>query len=517
MASLMVLLLASGLSVVCGWQPMPDGSASYECVVQLEPEQVSTLQAGDSIPLTVDVPEHVRPIRRIRILVGNGPVPQNTLAADIQRIPSDDAKLSRQGIVETQYVVPGNTADNRYSSQGVNQQVSPAQGFAANTQDAFASSLQQGRQAVGEVVTQATQEILPPNAGRAVSDTIDRAGQQFGNQLRGAASSAQQDLREMFGASPTASNNTLGRDVAAPQILPPGSNPAPNNFDNRGSIPVTQGTNPSSRKRVDQPIDSRQPTDWRSGEGSPQGSNTANNSVADPRTTTINPRFSSNQPQTSSQPANQFGGTPLTGANNSQAPRYRPNTNQVIPESNRYPNGASGQQPSQFNNPLSLADGRTAADQPSGNGPSFPAFTPSSGGVDSQTVTPTPTTIGQASNATPQISRRMLEQPLETNMQDLATSPGTQPTSVNFPAANNQGTSQPGNFGSNTIPQSQPPVFQTATNAAGGMFPLFLSWVLLSGSGAGNLYLFWSYLDVRNKYRDLVAEFSHKIGRRPRD
>ena len=41
-----------------------------------------------------------------------------------------------------------------------------------------------------------------------------------------------------------------------------------------------------------------------------------------------------------------------------------------------------------------------------------------------------------------------------------------------------------------------------------------LAWVLLSGSGAGNLYLFWSYLDIRNKYRGLIRTAGRKLGRR---
>jgi len=40
-----------------------------------------------------------------------------------------------------------------------------------------------------------------------------------------------------------------------------------------------------------------------------------------------------------------------------------------------------------------------------------------------------------------------------------------------------------------------------------------LSWVLLSGSGAGNLYLFWSFWDVRNKYRGLVHNARNGGGR----
>jgi len=35
--------------------------------------------------------------------------------------------------------------------------------------------------------------------------------------------------------------------------------------------------------------------------------------------------------------------------------------------------------------------------------------------------------------------------------------------------------------------------------------------VLLSGSVAGNLYLFWSYVDVRNKYRALVRKTARAV------
>jgi hypothetical protein len=41
-----------------------------------------------------------------------------------------------------------------------------------------------------------------------------------------------------------------------------------------------------------------------------------------------------------------------------------------------------------------------------------------------------------------------------------------------------------------------------------------LAWVLLSGSGAGNLYLFWSYLDIRNKYQGLIRTAGRRLGRR---
>jgi hypothetical protein len=95
------LSLISVAGIVCGWQPMPDGSASYECVVQLEPEMVEAIKHGESIPLSVDVPEHVQPIRRIRITVGKNELPQQTLAK-FRPWPEADKK-SRDGVVETQF------------------------------------------------------------------------------------------------------------------------------------------------------------------------------------------------------------------------------------------------------------------------------------------------------------------------------------------------------------------------------------------------------------------------------
>jgi hypothetical protein len=40
------------------------------------------------------------------------------------------------------------------------------------------------------------------------------------------------------------------------------------------------------------------------------------------------------------------------------------------------------------------------------------------------------------------------------------------------------------------------------------------AWVLLTGSAAGNLYLFWSYQDVRYKYRSLVRKSARAVGSR---
>jgi hypothetical protein len=91
--------------------------------------------------------------------------------------------------------------------------------------------------------------------------------------------------------------------------------------------------------------------------------------------------------------------------------------------------------------------------------------------------------------------------------------PSFQQTASQQPLSSQPFGSQP--FGSQPFanaavnPQPAPPSSTERTN----LFPLLLSWVLLSGSGAGNLYLFWSYMDVRSKYRGVV----HGLPNRDRD
>ena len=56
---------------------------------------------------------------------------------------------------------------------------------------------------------------------------------------------------------------------------------------------------------------------------------------------------------------------------------------------------------------------------------------------------------------------------------------------------------------------AQPPVVatkngQVTADNGPGIFSLLLAWVLLMGSVAGNLYLFWSYLDIRGKYLAVI-------------
>jgi hypothetical protein len=54
----------------------------------------------------------------------------------------------------------------------------------------------------------------------------------------------------------------------------------------------------------------------------------------------------------------------------------------------------------------------------------------------------------------------------------------------------------------------------TAASSARDRAAVVLAWVLLFSSISGNVYLFWSYLDVRTKYRSLVRKTARAVGSR---
>jgi hypothetical protein len=492
------LSLISVTGIVCGWQPMPDGSASYECVVQLEPEMIEAIKHGESIPLSVDVPEHIQPIRRIRITVGKNELPQRTLT-NYKPWPEAE-KQSRDGVVETQFTT--NNA-NAYQQPGAQQQVNQAYN---NVQDAFARSLQNGGRAVGDAVNQATQDILPPDPGRTVTDAVNRAGQELGNNLQQVGDSVQSDIRQMFGSEP-----------AANEILPPSDSRSANSTNSGQEIlPTDTPATNSGRRRLDQPITATQSNDWQS---------TANSGASSAPSVNANSQrgvFNAPWPETNSPVPNatssntsgslggdRYGTAPSFSSTNSQA---APQNNQPIDAGGRYANAPSS------NNNLATADSRTGQTN-NGGGLTFPPLSNPIASNDTSPITPTP--VSHNSNS-PEVRREMLNQPANAAIQGANGQPIGQQMVSN---ASGQSPATSTNFAWDTKPQTpNTPAptanVNTASLSAGtsSVFPLLLSWVLLSGSGAGNLYLFWSYLDVRNKYRDLVDEAARRIsGRRHRD
>lgn len=485
-AALVVLVLRVGLSsataIVCGWQPMPDGSPSYECIVQVEPRLLDSLNRGDSIPLSVDIPEHVRPISRIRLVVGSDPIPKQLLA--------QAPKKSLEGVVQTQFTTSNNGAVRQYNNPSSGTPVIPASDYVSDAQNAFARSLRDGSQAVRNAVSETAQDILPPDPGRGMTGAMEQAGRELGNNLRNASETVREDIRQLFGAESTGNNNS--------EILPPEGN-QPQRFANQTprQIMPADSASPNNR-RLDQPINSNQPGDWQS-----RGMGDSAQSRNDGRT---------GVDTSSSQVANS--NAPL-----SPAPTFSDTS--ILPRSGTAPNSTSGNRYEDYSPPhgapalANRRDSEPTSDQAASSGLSFPPF---ESPARDQSVTPTP----QPQSSVGEIRRDMLDRPATADIQGANGLPiGQQPinqataspTATDFNWNSQSQQAQTRQVPSQQLATQQPVTTQTASPP---VFPLLLSWVLLSGSGAGNLYLFWSYVDVRNKYQDLVGDAPRRISRRRR-
>lgn len=71
-----LLMTVALLGVDYGWQPGEDGQLEY--IIQIEPELVETLKEG-KVDLLSEIPEELHGVKRFRIRVGKGPVPQKGL------------------------------------------------------------------------------------------------------------------------------------------------------------------------------------------------------------------------------------------------------------------------------------------------------------------------------------------------------------------------------------------------------------------------------------------------------
>jgi hypothetical protein len=95
----------------------------------------------------------------------------------------------------------------------------------------------------------------------------------------------------------------------------------------------------------------------------------------------------------------------------------------------------------------------------------------------------------------------------------------TAPT-LTTPTANTSGgllSNNPRPWNSQTAPaagSTQAAASDSSGSSAGDKAAVILAWVLLFSSVAGNVYLFWSYLDVRTKYRSLVRKTARAVGSR---
>ncbi|HYO25889.1 MAG TPA: hypothetical protein VEQ85_13180 [Lacipirellulaceae bacterium] len=207
-------------------------------------------------------------------------------------------------------------------------------------------------------------------------------------------------------------------------------------------------------------------------------------------------------------------------------------------------NGPAGTTPTPGNGPT--ATGAAGAGWPgagsettwpgsAGNTPGFPGATGPGTGPD----------LGPAGGSTaagpvtgPPVHLGMFDLPADRPLEGPATSAGTTPgmfsttgagpASSGLPTATAAGAatspgSQGWGQGWGTPPGQQPaaPVATTpqtpqppAADGSRQKAVVVFAWVLLFTSAASNVYLFWSYLDVRTKYRALVRKTARAVGSR---
>lgn len=546
MQTALLVFVASTLGVSFGWQPMPDGSDSYEYIVQLDRELLSQLQRGESIPISTDIPDSVQPIRRIRIVAGNQDLPRRELTTRLKPNTEDLANKNDTApdVVRGQYTQGGQSnIAPRYSSQPASQDILPANNQAqrirprssqieSSAQD-FARSLQrtaeQTRDAIENDIVPRAQAILPKQGSGILprqSNNIlpKQTSPGYDNGIRTANSSSEADIRQLFGDDNNSSASNIRPADRRPVEIRPSEGSRYDMAANNAN-PTNQNTGGTG-----QSILPRNNVQSASNNSPQNGSNYT--PAGDQSPVTPNGRYAQNNQQTSGgniAPQQQNNTAPTTTGIQAKWPDQKrfedaPLAQQYDTQSGRYAN--SNQGAANVGVPSTGQDNAARASSILG----FP-----NGSKSAQNRQPPDE--NKTSPTVPEIRREMLNQPVDADMRmasdrpaesnSFPSTPSTQTSSFAGTSFNNpkqpspQRSAQSNFFGSTpsteTVPTQSVAAQNNAQDGSKGpkaIFPLVLAWVLLSGSGAGNLYLVWSYLDIRNKYRSLVRSAGRKLGRR---
>ncbi len=522
MEAVTLFLFASGMGVMFGWQPMPDGSPRYEYVVQLEPELVETLKEGQSIPISSDIPEDIRPIGRIRIVVGRGPLPRQQLTTRFKPWPEATA---RTGILETQHTTPSvdSNGTGRYGPP-TSQPILPP----GNTPPASNQRLAQAPQNTvlpGQNLGNQKSPILPPSNNPGLAGSLQNATQQFGNQIQNVGDSVRADAQQLFGAAGNGIvsgalervGNAVGR---VGQGVQQGTQPLVQAAEQTGQQlrNTVEGLGQRTRAAVGQfgqPLRERPPL---------SANQSTPTSILPPGTAPPQQPLAGGQHD-----HNAHGGTPspdnwqATAQNNLQpgTPGPPPTPSQAILPSQSPASSFGASQapwPSQIRKDnLSQNNLNQEANQvpsnPSVEGPRYlapasrqPPLPLQAGGASSPPQSHEALDANwPATVSTPEIRRQMLDGPARAELQTASGQPVLSASSSPSPSAPAPGRMpRATSFAQNTPTRAAPDNVSSPNEGNRSVFPMILSWVLLSGSGLGNVYLFWSYMDVRSKYRGVV-------------
>jgi hypothetical protein len=557
------LLLISAVGVAFGWQPMPDGSQQYEYIVQLDPELAQTLADGRSIPIVSDVPPEVQPIGRIRVVVGREEPPRQRL---VTRLKPPAGSADQDSAVElAQFSRYG---DDRYGAAPPQQSpvTAPAADRLAAVPNPYAAAPSQAQQQLeGQSRWNAAQQEEPPitptestpsgqqlfggsrgegnawNADAAIDSAASAASQavsHLGKELQQNAEpliqkGAQQIDSQVQAAAEKFGNRTrnLLNELRQPVEQQQQSAPSPQAQPNAATGAA------GGRSWNEQPETSAQAATPNPLRGSEQEGSAWN--TEQPQLSQNDPPALTTPPATSTQTTETGGASihwnPSAAAQGATTDRGAPPQQPVQPGQDPWagvpdPRNQAGN--SGASGAASTVPGLATRPLPYGGlgaigtatGPEFPnsqnTSLPAQNG--SQTAAAQPGASGTTAASAAEVRSDMLQQPgdrpLDGTTAAATVAPGptaASPQPATSPWASPGGhTQRPASTNTAAAPTAAPPAAASTASGGSNAAVVLFAWVMLTGSVAGNPYLFWSYLDVRQKYRSLVRKTARAVGSR---
>jgi hypothetical protein len=531
-------LLVCGVGVSFGWQPMPDGAPRYEYIVQVEPGLAATLAEGQAIPIVSDIPEEVQPIARIRVVVGSGSLPRQRLVTRLKPAADEAVATGGGNVAQAAYDTP---AGDRYgAAQGASGQPLPGQSRwndgqtppptlaaegatsggaptaperTADSRNAWnnGSALPAAAAAASDVLTRVgdelrqTAEPLRSELDR-VDDRVRGAVDRLGDRTRTLVDELGRPTGTQGPAAPDYRSGAPVADAASGAATWNATDRAPSAEGSSRTMPPAAESNPWNQPQQDaaaarQPAGagppSRTAADRTATAGSEADNYTWNNGAA-PSTATAGPETASPPPA---------GNDPWAAASDPR-PRAAAGAVQTAPQP----------QPTELANRPAPPFGGAGSTWPAPSN-QFPVLTdpaaapPSSAGqVAGQSAS-----ASSAQPPTARIGRGMLNEPATRPLDGEGAE--TAGAAANGPSDRGPLLSQSGPLGSTNPLLASSGAKETLNGRGNSALDdlasparrdnaalVLAAWVLLSGSVAGNLYLFWSYLDVRQKYRALVRK-----------
>jgi hypothetical protein len=511
-ATSLFMLLAAGVNF--GWQPAAGSPDGYEYIVQVEPELLDALQRGDAVPIESNIPPDVGPIRKVSVVVGRSELPQDTVSAvqrtayfagqsgwasDSSTPPPGSTNAPTTASAYDRYALPTNTTPSG---------VAPPPGVMERAQTAINETGTAIRDGVEAGIQAANQQFS--QAGEQMIDGARNTGQEFGRQLQGMASDPvgqfQSNANSLRGATEQ-SLGTVGNQLQ--QVANPftGTNPQAATTSSRtgnGVAPPPPWPQNSIRVADASALGQSAPPST-TPVRTDSAWTTINSNAAPPRliipqlaTTATDPGVPQTR-TTSGGPSFPASGDPTDGWG-----MDRGSSPATIGRAGNLPATSTTGQEAQL----------VPVERPQGQNPT--ASQPTNSGWDDLWArdpwgqTPQTSPPGQLSqdprSNMPATSNAAVEWQTGTNSRmsppsfpanQMQTGVTNNPSSVN---------TDPRGLGSQT-PSSIAPSEQTP------WLPLLIVSLSLVGSLSANLFLGWSYMDARQKYRSLVRKTADRFRR----